>query len=633
MPRTATLPASTVPRSLFALASALLLAGACDGSSSGTPGTAGSAGDGVTSHGGSGGSAGKPASAGAGGGGGGIAGAAGTAGSAGSTGNAGRGGGVAGAGIGGGPPATNLWSLTPAANPLTVTYTLQASARITKDVPLTGGSLKATAADGTTFELTVPGDALFAAETIVMTPVSITSQPFSNEAAWGVQLLPDGLYFNKPVTLVITPPTAAPPVNQQVPFGWSGAGNTVFLANPDPKDAHLALKLLHFSSYAYATATQGTSASLAGVRNRIGGSAEARINSAAAELLGRERQMALLGVSDENLLNSAELQKLFAEYDKEVVQVRVAAAGTSCAAGRLALQTVLGVTRQKALLGFEEGNAPFPTTLVDTVENVCVEEEWGLCRDHHIIQRFIPLVLGMERQHQLLGQEPADTSPAVTKALGYIYKCFQFQLEVSSTAGTTCDQWTFNEPVQGLVKLKLDAVPTSVIELAEPIKGMGPLTSLSYSIGYPDSCTKVSNIVQIDPRFVVQALSWSTKSDPLVSGNGEIKDFTLAGAPGLPSELNFFVWGSTHQITDLCSDPIPPPETVPEFNWYGVYTVVMGDNPWYFDEVMGWRFTDWMAYNDGGPLLAKKVVDAQTTDGDINYTAKTTLLLTHKPAP
>ena len=144
------------------------------------------------------------------------------------------------------------------------------------------------------------------------------------------------------------------------------------------------------------------------------------------------------------------------DYDREVVQVRVAAAGTSCAAGRLAFETVLGVTRQKALLGFAEGNAPFPTTLVDTVENVCVEEEWGLCRDHHIIQRFIPLVLGMERQHQLLGQPPADTSAAVKKALGYVYKCFQFQLEVASTAGTTCDEWTFTEPVQGLVKLKLE---------------------------------------------------------------------------------------------------------------------------------------------------------------------------------
>ena len=283
------------------------------------------------------------------------------------------------------------------------------------------------------------------------------------------------------------------------------------------------------------------------------------------------------------------------------------------------------------LLGWEPEDAQIPTTLIDTVENVCVEEEWGLCRDHHIIQRFIPMVLGMERQHQLLGLTAGDASPAITKALGYAYKCFQFQLEVASTAGTTCDQWTFAEPVQGLVKLKYRSVPTSIGELIQGIEGTAPLTSLSYTIGYPDSCTKVSNIMQIDPRFVVSALSWSTKSDPLAPGNGEIKDFTLAGAPGLPNELNFFVWGSTHQITDICSDPIPPPETVPEFNWYGVYTVVMGENPWYFDEVNGWRYADWMVYNDGGPLLAKKVVDAQTSDGGINYTAKTTLLLTHKP--
>jgi len=470
-----------------------------------------------------------------------------------------------------------------------------------------------------------------------MTPVIFAAQPFGQnpqDPAWGVQLLPDGLVFNKPVTLLITPPGGAPPVKQQVPFGWSGAANQVVLANPDPKDARLALKLLHFSSYAYATATQGLSASLAGVRNRIGGSAEDRITSAFAELLSAAKQSVLLGASEEGLITRGELDKWVAEYDKEVVQVRIAAAGSSCAAGRLAINTVLGAARQKELLGVGNASPLFPTGLIDTVDSVCLDEEWGLCRDQHIIQRLIPVFLLMERQHQLLGIGSLE-APITTKALGYIYKCLQFELDVTSATGTTSDQWTFREPVQGQVKMKLSGggAPASISALAAAnISGTGVLFSQSYSMTYP-KCTGVVNIVQIDPRFVINGLTWDLKGDPTLPGKGEIKDFNLPGAPGMPSDLMPMVFGSTHVATDLCGMPPAPPETIPNFNWFSVYAVTMGLNPAYFSDISGCYFDKWEVYNNGGALLAKKVIDEKVDDDGIHYTAATTLLLTHKPAP
>jgi hypothetical protein len=604
---------ASASRSLAVIGAALLLAGACSSSNpAGTPGTAGTSPTGDAA-----------------------------AGSTGAAGTNGVDGGSAGTGIPKDGPPTSLWSLTPAATPATVTFTRETSSKVVKEVPLAGGTLSTVAKDGTKFDLTIPGDALFSPQTIAMTPVLITAHPFSDDPAWGVELLPDGLAFNKAVTLVITPPGTAPPVDQQVPFGWSGANNAVFLANPDPKDAHLALKLLHFSSYAYATARLGTSASLAGVRNRLGGSAQARFESAAAELLGAARQKALLGVPQENVLNSSELAALWEEYERDVVQVRVAAAGESCAAGRLAVETVLGVARQKSLLGFAPESIGLPVDLIETMENVCLDEEWALCRDHHIIQRMIPLVLGMERQHQLLGAE-AFSSNTTMKALTYLYKCLQFELEVSSTTGTTCDEWMFTEPVKGLIKLKLNGskgAPTDLNSLlGANIEGTEALRSLSYTIGYSDNCSKIQNIIQRDPTFIVSALAWSLKEDPTEPGKGEIKDFTLGAAPGQPAGASFLVFGSTHDILESCSDPIPPPQTIPEFNWYSIYTVVMGENPLYFNEQAtdfskAWYFDRWTTvYNDGGPLLAKKVVDEKIVDGGINYTAATTLLLTHKPA-
>ena len=615
----------TAPQFAWGLATALLFACSCSSSSDGGADTAGS---GVGGNGSSGKSGSHAGNAGLGAGGdagsssGGDAGAAvgpGDAGAAGTSGN-----GAAGEGPSGGP-ATSFWSLTPDAAPLTVQFTLETAARVVQDVPITGGVIKATAKDGTTFKLTVPDDALISPETIAMTPVVIASQPFGTGPAWGVQLLPDGLTFNQPVTLVITPPVGkAPSVAQQVPFGWSGADNQVVLANPDKADSHLALKLLHFSSYAYATAMQGMSASLAGVRNRIGGSAEARITSAMAERLSSERQAQLLGTGEEGFANIAEIEALMDEYEKEVVQVRIAAAGSSCAAGRLALETALGFDRQKQLLGFGEAklNAQLPA-LMDTVGAVCLDEEWALCRDQHIVQRIIPIYFGMERQAQLLGSPMFKWQ---AKAFDYIYRCHQYKLDVTSAGGSTCDQWTFKEEVQGQIKLKL----TAPGDFSTGLTGTGSLHSTSYAMKYAQ-CSGVTNIVPLDPQFSVSDLSWTLKTNPTEPGKGEIKDFKLIYAPSGPTGGAPGAFGSTHVETDTCGVPPAPPQTITGFNWFTLYVVNMGSNPDTFSETEGWLFKNWVVSN-GAAVLATKSVDVPYSDGDINYTAPTSLVLTHTPA-
>lgn len=539
-------------------------------------------------------------------------------GSAGEGGNAGDGAaGEGGGGDGGRPPEaeTSLWSLTPHASPLSVVYTLETASRVVMDMPLSGGTLSTTAEDGTEFELTVPGDALISPETISMTPVKLTEQPFGDGPVWGVQLLPDGLAFNQPVKLVITPVASEiPPVEQQLPFGWSGENNEVILASPDSKDSKLSLLLLHFSSYAYATAKSGVSASLAGVRVRIGGSAEARLQSAAAELLMKDRQAALLGSAEMGMVSWPELERLLAEYNEEVVKVRIAAAASSCAAGRLALETLLLFERQNELLGMKVTASTTLSQLMLTVSDVCLEEEWLLCRDEHIVQRIIPVYLGMERQWELLGGQMSGAAWQA-KALDYISKCHKFRLEVTSEGSSVSDQWIFNEDVDGDISL-------AATGLGSPIMGTGSLLSVGYSMKYT-KCARVSNVMQVDSTFLVNELAWNLKTDPLQPGKGEVADFVMTYFPVAG-------FGSTHVWNDTCGKPPAPPLTVGQFNWGSIYGIVTSENPDHFSDA-GWHLRDWQVLNNGGATLATKTFNLVVNDGGIVYSAPSSYVLVHTP--
>ncbi len=126
---------------------------------------------------------------------------------------------------------------------------------------------------------------------------------------------------------------------------------------------------------------------------------------------------------------------MFDQYEKEVVEPRIAAAGESCAAGRLALQTVLGMERQKQLLGLSESGMEQIIGLMDTVSRVCVKEEYELCAQDHIIHRMIPVWLGLERQFQLLGATESKGSLEARKLAGDLTKkCLNFELVFESQA-------------------------------------------------------------------------------------------------------------------------------------------------------------------------------------------------------
>ncbi|TLM99885.1 hypothetical protein FDZ74_17365, partial [bacterium] len=335
-------------------------------------------------------------------------------------------------------------------------------------------------------------------------------------------------------------------MDQQIFFGYEADGNNLSLATPVVESKEIKLRLLHFSGYGV---TKGLLADLEPVRARIGGSAEARLQSVIAEQLSRERQRQLLGAA-ESSESVVDFENYFKQYEEQVIKPRVAAAGESCAAGRLALQTVLGFERQKALLGMEDaGSLAEYGDLMATVSSVCVKEEYELCRDEHVIHRMIPVWLGLERQAQLLGMAEAGgaISAALLEARDLTAKCLSFELVFESQAVFDGGNGGgYDSTVESKIKIRFNPEEIS-------IKGQSALVNKAFTFKVP-RCTVTSN--RGGGTFDVASLAYlddaRNESNPL----GPVRDFTLTYFPGVTSE----------SFTVACKDT-PPYASPPNGLW------------------------------------------------------------------
>lgn len=416
------------------------------------------------------------------------------------------------------------------ADPINVTVALNKSQSVEAVIPAKGGSLSAKGKDGTTYKLDIPNDALLVETSIRMTPVeSLTGLPFGSGETLAVQLEPEGLFFYNFVTLTITPamlagvtPAQKIPIDQQIMFGYQGSGQDVILAPPVVDSSEIKIQLLHFSG---AGVTKGYLADIEPVRNRIGGDAERRLHSMIAERLGRERQAQLLGSGDESSSAFSILKENIKQYQEEVLKPRLAAAGESCAAGQLALQTLLGFERQIQLLGGESSGMDEIVKLMDTVGIVCVKEEYELCKNDHIIHRMIPVWLGTSRQFQLLGISEDTAAFKLAKEL--TQKCLSFELVFESEATFDAgDGDGYTSSVTSTVKIQFnaDTLQTS---------GQAPLVNKAFEFRQ-DGCSVTSN--RGGGTFAVMGLGYFVQ-DKIPKGEvGKVTDLILSYMPGNTSE-------------------------------------------------------------------------------------------------
>jgi hypothetical protein len=94
-------------------------------------------------------------------------------------------------------------------DPVKVTLVADDATPATAEIGSSGGTLDATATDGTHYHLVVPAGAVAATTKITMTPLeSIEGLPARTELAFGVRFSPDGQLFVRPSWLYVQLPTA-----------------------------------------------------------------------------------------------------------------------------------------------------------------------------------------------------------------------------------------------------------------------------------------------------------------------------------------------------------------------------------------------------------------------------------------
>lgn len=315
----------------------------------------------------------------------------------------------------GGAPGADPAVPPPAGDPLDVTPVLDnAHAASALVDAATGGTITATGADGSVFELVVPPDGLMSDEEITLTPVaSLGGLPFAGGAS-AVDIAPNGLQLARLATLTITPPTPIP-LDRQFVFTTRGNGKDFHAYPPTQDTSAIQLQLLHFSApgVASATAAERTAAAL-----KIPADAQAQLEKAIGE---QAAQMKRDGHFDGDVLVPN-----LRQYYRDVVKPRLMAATTDDTIAVLAMTSYLAWQRQAGLTATEESLATEIAEgagLMDEVLRFAFDHGFERCMAGETA--YAPVLLAIARTITVLGGPESVDDVAQERLL----KCARFELD------------------------------------------------------------------------------------------------------------------------------------------------------------------------------------------------------------
>ena len=490
------------------------------------------------------------------------------------------------------------------AHPTGITVTLESTSAVESVVPIEGGTLTANGTDGTVYQLIIPPDALQSESQITMTPVAaIRGLPFGAGQAFAVQLAPEGLFLSESAILTITPSQPIP-VNQQVLFGYQGAGENLILALPVKNSSEIKIQLLHFSGYGVAAEVNPSGvAPVAGgapVTMDLGSDADSRLENTAAEQAQNERR------GSDNI--AEQFLNAYQQYKEKVLGPRIEAAGESCAAGRLALQTILNVMRQAQLLGYDEINDELHTEMIRLVPIVaenCMKEEYERCQADHVFHRILPMYLGWQRQYQLMWEGAPEMADLDQRLRKYAEQCLRFEVVFESTVVS-------GKPSEDNFETRVKAtVPMKFSLDAQGYLGQAPLVNEFFEYRVIDeTCTVTANrgggtFQSPQLRFLVEK---ATPDDEL----GRVSELFLVYYPGETAEE------FSYQCQDYSFGPLKSPL------WTGMFIAAHEADA---SAEGGFTAADWEIF--GNEYYAKK--EWQIDKPDLNLVEVGTFKLYHKP--
>jgi hypothetical protein len=417
--------------------------------------------------------------------------------------------------------------LAAASSPINLTTTLDTNHLAEAVIPIKGGQLQATGADGTLYTLDIPADSLVKDTKIRMTPVSsISGLPFGGAQSYAVKLDPEGLFLYKDAILTIAPSQPIT-LESQLFFGYHGDGQNMILAAPVSDSMDMKIRLIHFSGYGVAEVDINN---MPDQQNQLGADTLDRIQSLVAKYLEEERIRQRSRVED-TLLTPDRLVDLIDQYEEQVVKPALQAAGDSCEAGKTAIAALVELERTRQLLGITSAGI-FNADLIDLiskVSQVCVREAYQECVDKHIIYKMIPLWIGLMRQNELLGGDNRNgPQPEEIKlAEELTTKCLTFELQFTSQGSFEPGGGGYKSEVKAVVRLQFD--PINII-----IKGEAPLDSVSFEFTPPAGCTATST--PGGGTFTTIGLAYVTDNHAFDDESEYVRDFKLVYWPGVTTE-------------------------------------------------------------------------------------------------
>lgn len=309
------------------------------------------------------------------------------------------------------------------ANPMKISVALGTEKISKKMKAISGGTLTLTAANGDTFELTIPPKSLQRDTEITLQKVkSIKHSKLSSTANYSsVEISPDGTQLQVPATLVFKPKTSFP-INTLTPFSAQANGDETHLAILTGKQAPNEIKigLLHFSNYTISD--QATAEEI--IDQGLSQMETTRIsNWLTRKILKSNRTMGDI---------AKDVDKAFQDSFTNVLLPSLFAVNT-CATGRIALENFLTWNRQVALLNADpekyypkDFDVNLGTMLTDTSEQ-CLEVAKKACYEDHEPVAVIDYALRFMRIGELTGSQLV-----VERFNKLVTKCSKFKFFMDS---------------------------------------------------------------------------------------------------------------------------------------------------------------------------------------------------------